>query len=416
MDAGKSGGGSVGGASSKGASSASKGSGQTGKSTASESSTSSKSSVGSLDNASRNTKAVSDTVSLSKESKTSKASDAKSSVNFEAWGLTEPAETVAKEQAAKEAEAKAKEKAELTEALGSKTMRSGTKGKSVESLQSALNDKLGTSLKTDGKFGPKTKAAVRDFQRQNGLKVDGVVGPATRAALIGAGPTKNQAVKEAVSNLPTNVPVPKARPTRPEDAQAQNPAAKIDNTSLSFGSKLSSEQKAGIKGIAADLTAKGFKVDANDVANFIAVETGGTFSTSIRSGGKKNGAVGLAQFTGIAIKQMNKSRGAGNKLSKDKISKMSFTEQSKVVTEYLSDALGMRGMKGKSVSAADLYTAVFSPAAVGKPMGSTIYSRAGSRRNYNANRSLDTNRDGRITKSELTSRLTEWAKRGEALR
>ena len=35
----------------------------------------------------------------------------------------------------------------------------------------------------DGVYGPKTKAAVKLFQKRNGLSVDGVVGPKTAAAL-----------------------------------------------------------------------------------------------------------------------------------------------------------------------------------------------------------------------------------------
>jgi len=35
----------------------------------------------------------------------------------------------------------------------------------------------------DGKMGPKTKAAVEAFQKDNSLKVDGVVGPQTWAKL-----------------------------------------------------------------------------------------------------------------------------------------------------------------------------------------------------------------------------------------
>lgn len=41
--------------------------------------------------------------------------------------------------------------------------------------------------KIDGKFGPMTKEAVRDFQGAHGLTVDGVIGPQTWAALEGRG-------------------------------------------------------------------------------------------------------------------------------------------------------------------------------------------------------------------------------------
>ena len=60
--------------------------------------------------------------------------------------------------------------------------RMGSRGPDIRDTQSRLNAR-GARLAEDGIFGPKTQAAVRQFQRQQGLTVDGIVGPKTQAAL-----------------------------------------------------------------------------------------------------------------------------------------------------------------------------------------------------------------------------------------
>lgn len=55
-------------------------------------------------------------------------------------------------------------------------------GDDVREVQQALA-RAGVAVDVDGAFGPKTAAAVREFQARRGLTVDGIVGPATRAAL-----------------------------------------------------------------------------------------------------------------------------------------------------------------------------------------------------------------------------------------
>lgn len=68
---------------------------------------------------------------------------------------------------------------------GGRSVRQGAEGVAVRELQTALNS-TGANLGVDGDFGPRTRNAVRDFQRANNLTVDGVVGPNTLRALHGA--------------------------------------------------------------------------------------------------------------------------------------------------------------------------------------------------------------------------------------
>jgi len=61
-------------------------------------------------------------------------------------------------------------------------------GNGVVWLQNALNllgfrDNDSRTLETDGIFGPRTEAAVRAFQRAEGITVDGIVGPVTMGRL-----------------------------------------------------------------------------------------------------------------------------------------------------------------------------------------------------------------------------------------
>ena len=64
-------------------------------------------------------------------------------------------------------------------------LKQGSKGSPVKKLQILLNG-LGHNCGTvDGSFGPKTLAAVKSYQKANGLSVDGSVGPKTWAKLLG---------------------------------------------------------------------------------------------------------------------------------------------------------------------------------------------------------------------------------------
>lgn len=63
------------------------------------------------------------------------------------------------------------------------SLRQGSSGEVVRQMQQKLKNWGYYNGSVDGIFGSATAAAVRYFQRQNGLTPDGVVGPATAAAL-----------------------------------------------------------------------------------------------------------------------------------------------------------------------------------------------------------------------------------------
>jgi hypothetical protein len=62
-------------------------------------------------------------------------------------------------------------------------LKQGSEGAAVTRLQTLLNAN-GAALKVDGEFGPKTLAAVEEYQQKNGLETDGIVGPLTWARLL----------------------------------------------------------------------------------------------------------------------------------------------------------------------------------------------------------------------------------------
>ena len=61
----------------------------------------------------------------------------------------------------------------------------GSSGSDVKTLQELLNSN-GYSLEVDGVFGSETQAAVKDYQKSNGLSVDGIVGTNTWGTLAGS--------------------------------------------------------------------------------------------------------------------------------------------------------------------------------------------------------------------------------------
>ena len=78
------------------------------------------------------------------------------------------------------------------------TLKKGSKGDQVRTLQLRLTELGYLDAEADGIFGASTKEAVKTFQKRNGLSVDGIAGPKTQTCLYSA---------DAVAVPPPPVPV-----------------------------------------------------------------------------------------------------------------------------------------------------------------------------------------------------------------
>ena len=106
-------------------------------------------------------------------------------------------------------------------------LKNGSKGDDVKKLQ----EKLG--VEAIGTFGPKTEAAVKAWQKANGLKDDGIVGDATWAKLFGKSAPAATVVKEDVvipSGGPLNIEKLKGHIPDAVLAQIPDTAAKFNIT------------------------------------------------------------------------------------------------------------------------------------------------------------------------------------------
>jgi putative chitinase len=106
-------------------------------------------------------------------------------------------------------------------------LKNGSKGDDVKKLQ----EKLG--VEAIGTFGPKTEAAVKAWQKANGLKDDGIVGDATWAKLFGKSAPAATVVKEDVvipSGGPLNIEKLKGHIPDTVLAQIHDTAAKFNIT------------------------------------------------------------------------------------------------------------------------------------------------------------------------------------------
>ena len=131
------------------------------------------------------------------------------------------------------------------------TIKNGSKGSDVTLLQTELNKFGSYNLATDGIFGAKTDAAVRDFQKKKGLDVDGIVGPKTWEALgytntTSTSNSNSKCIDPSVIYKPLSVHVTKSSNRVPQylaihyTAGANSNPGKAQNTYNTFVSRSAS--------------------------------------------------------------------------------------------------------------------------------------------------------------------------------
>ena len=134
-----------------------------------------------------------------------------------------------------------------TQRVGEAMLRQGHQGEAVKQLQARLRQLTYDPGPMDGRFGPHTDQAVRQFQSATGLPVDGVVGPATWTEL-------QRASAPTAKAPPSSTILPRFSPAVP---QLQfHPIARLTDRSDGQGLVLLVIGLAGV-----GVTAYGFRPD-----------------------------------------------------------------------------------------------------------------------------------------------------------
>lgn len=141
-----------------------------------------------------------------------------------------------------------------------------------------------------------------------------------------------------------------------------------------------------VKGLATS-----FNADYLDFLAVMLLETASTMSPAIRN--PRGSATGLIQFIESTANELGTST--------RQLATMTREQQMHYVEEYFNK---QRNQLIKDPSLNNIYMAVFSPAAVGKPDSSPLYSIKDGK-SYSANIEYDRNVDGVITKAEACSAL-----------
>jgi hypothetical protein len=187
-----------------------------------------------------------------------------------------------------------------------------------------------------------------------------------------------------------------AAPTTPE-AQAI-PSAEAGTFVVPEQIATDTEFLSAVNSVVSNLQEQGANITESDLLQIISFETQGSFSPSIRplrsDGTRISSATGLIQFLESTAENLGTTT--------DALASMSRAEQMAYVQRYLENTIRQRGPINNF---GDLYMAIHWPAGVGQGDDYVMY-REGSDA-YTANRGLDSNGDGTVTRGETLARVIE---------
>ncbi len=167
--------------------------------------------------------------------------------------------------------------------------------------------------------------------------------------------------------------------------------AEVDNSPINDTGKLDKDFLKKTKKIA-----KNLNCDYKDLLALINSES--SFDPKAKSGS----FVGLIQFGDLAIEELRTNCGCKG-LTKDKILNMSRMQQLDLVEKLLMYYKQRKFAPNARLSAGDLYAMILAPSRANREV---LYTKG--EKGYNSvNAKMDYNKDGKITKSEMSRRIRE---------
>lgn len=142
-------------------------------------------------------------------------------------------------------------------------------------------------------------------------------------------------------------------------------------------------------------------LNANHLMNCMAFETGRTFSPSVKNPGSS--ATGLIQFMAATARRLD--------TTVEQLAQMTAENQLNYVWKYFEDYAGRMDLKKWNLG--DTYMSILWPAGIGKTDSHPIFVQ-GRGTAYAANRGLDANKDGTVTRGECIAKIMQMQKEGNA--